>query len=98
MARVNITIEDIDTNGDKHISMSELFNFIVREIKRAETLSHLTAENKHMYVLSVIKTFIGDEFYEKHKVFISGTISFIVSTAKNPKILSGIKTVKKLCC
>ena len=97
-ARVNITISDIDTNGDKHISMSELFNFIIREIKRAETLIHLKPEDKHLYVMSVIKTFIGDLFFEKHKVFISGTISFIISSAKNPNMLRGINTVKKFCC
>lgn len=90
-----IRFSEVDLDKDGVITTEELFRFILNEIKTASKFKHFTGEQRHKYVLDVIKVYIGDELYNKHKEIISGSISFFVLLAKNRKLLNGIS---KICC
>ena len=95
-------IKPLDADGDGHVSISELYEYLVRLIRTAETFDDYSNDDKHKYVLRLAKDFIGDELFHKHFDYIDGAISFIIYLSKHPKILEGINNTKKCmskwCC
>lgn len=95
-------IKPLDANGDGHVSISELYEYLVRLIRTAETFKEYSSEDKHRYVLRLAREFIGEEMFHLHFDYIDASISFIIYLSKHPMVLKGInkgkKCLSKMCC
>lgn len=98
----NTTIPTLDADGDGSVSISELYEFLIKVIKMAESFDDYTPQNKHVYVLRIARQFIGEEDFIKHYDYIDGAIIFILNLSKHPRLLDGINQTKKCfskyCC
>jgi hypothetical protein len=45
----------------------------------AETFEDYTKQDKHVYVLRLVRQFVGEEDFIKYYNYIDGTISFIIT-------------------
>lgn len=87
--------QPLDADGDGNVSISELYEYLVRLIRTAETFTDYSSENKHRYVLRLARDFIGEELFHLHFDYIDGAIKFIIYLSKHPMILQGINKTKK---
>ena len=85
----------LDANNDGHVSVSEIFDYLVKLIRMAETFEDYTKQDKHVYVLRLVRQFVGEEDFIKYYDYIDGAISFIITLSKHPRMLDGINQTKK---
>ena len=92
----------LDENNDGSVSVSEIFDYLVKLIRMAETFEDYTKQAKHVYVLRLVRQFVGEDDFIKHYNYIDGAISFIINLSKHPRMLDGInqtkKCMSKYCC
>lgn len=91
----NSSVIALDADGDGHVSVSEIFDYLVKVIRMAESFDDYTAQGKHVYVLRIVRQFIGEEDFHKHFDYIDGAIIFILNLSKHPRLLDGINQTKK---
>lgn len=85
----------LDTNNDGKVSVSEIYDYLVKVIRMAETFDDYSSKDKHIYVLRLVRQFVGEDDFIKHHNYIDGAISFILTLSKHPRMLDGINQAKK---
>lgn len=79
------------------INQDNIIDTILTLMEQVESFVNKNGQEKKVFVMSGVKTIIGDEPYDRYKYFISSFIDFAVSISKGKKInINNIK--KKYCC
>lgn len=79
------------------INQDNIIDTILTLMEQVESFVNKNGQEKKLFVMSGVKTIIGDEPYDRYKYFISSFIDFAVSISKGKKInINNIK--KKYCC
>ena len=91
-------IRAIDSNRNGEIEFTELFDFIVKVMKDANTFKTLDSGiKKKSYVMDKIRELLPREAFERYYPMLDRTIDFLVYVSKHPKLLKGVTDMKKLC-
>lgn len=88
---------ELDKLNKEDVNENNIIQTILNLMEQVEGFINKNGQEKKQYVMSGVKTIIGDEPYDRYKYFISSFIDFTVSVSKGKKInLNNIK--KKYCC